>query len=315
MTTTRIYYHEACLQHDAGSWHPESPDRVEHAWRHLQTTGLLQQLCVMTPTPAPVEAIVTSHSQRLIDDLQQAADRGGQTMVDPDTMITPATWLAARLASGGAMSACDAVLDQGGNAFCLHRPPGHHAEFDRAMGFCYFNHVAIAARHLLEHHGLERVAIVDWDVHHGNGTQHTFDEDPRVLFCSIHQSPHYPGTGAATQTGVGAGVGTTLNVPLMAGQTDDDYLRITQQIVRPAIEAFRPQFILISAGFDAHEADPLGQMKISTAGFRRLSDKVLSIAQQQCEGRCVSLLEGGYDIDATSSSIAAHLESLLAARG
>ena len=313
MSLTRVYYHPDVLDHDAGPCHPERPDRVSRAWRHLQTTGLTDRICQMESLPAPQEAIETSHTVRLIDDVRRVAEGEAQAMVDPDTVITPATWRAALLGSGGAIQACDAVLDEGGNAFCLHRPPGHHAERDRAMGFCFFNHIAVAARHLVKTRGLERVAIVDWDVHHGNGTQHTFDESPNVFFCSIHQSPHYPGTGAAIERGTGAGEGTTLNVPVMAGQTDDDYLRIMQQSVGPALETFEPQFILVSAGFDAHAADPLGDMRISTAGFRQLTDLICEWAHQWCDGRCVSLLEGGYDLEATSASIGAHLEGLLAA--
>lgn len=313
MTTTRLYYHPTFLEHEAGPWHPERPDRVEHAWRHLQQTGLADRLDLVTPLPAAVEAIRSNHSQRLIDEVRLTAERGGQAMVDPDTVIMAATWQAALLASGAALQAADAVMAQGGNAFCLHRPPGHHAEHDRAMGFCFFNHIAITAQHLVEHHGLERVAIIDWDVHHGNGTQHAFDEDPQVYFFSVHQSPHFPGTGGAKETGIGAGEGTTQNVPLTLGHGDVDYLHILRHRLRPALEDFRPQFLLLSAGFDAHLADPLGDMRVTTQGFRQMTDEVMALADQLCEGRCVSVLEGGYDLEATSASIAAHLEGLLSA--
>ncbi|MBT3342951.1 MAG: histone deacetylase [Gemmatimonadetes bacterium] len=313
MSSTRLYYHPAFLNHEAGPWHPERPDRVEHAWRHLQQTGLAERLSIQQPSPASPDSIRTTHSQRLIDDVQMTSQRGGQTMVDADTVIMSATWEAALLASGGVLQATDAIMADGGNAFCMHRPPGHHAEHDQAMGFCFFNHIAIAAHHLLSHHGLDRVAIVDWDVHHGNGTQHTFEEDPRVHFFSIHQSPHFPGTGAAAETGVGEGLGRTQNVPLTPGHGDVDYMHVLRQRLRPALEEFQPQFILVSAGFDAHQADPLGDMRVTTQGFRQITDEVVALAGQLCEGRFISVLEGGYDLPSTTASIAAHLEGLLAA--
>jgi acetoin utilization deacetylase AcuC-like enzyme len=199
------------------------------------------------------------------------------------------------------------------NAFCAVRPPGHHAESDQAMGFCFFNNVAIGARYLRTHYQLDRVAIIDWDVHHGNGTQHSFSADANVFFFSIHQYPHYPGTGAANECGSGPGKGTTLNIPVAAGSGDPTYIAHFEHSLLPELERFQPEFVLISAGFDAHTNDPLGQVNLTTAGFKTLSNLVLQAASDLCGGRVVSTLEGGYDLDATADSVLAHLQALLQA--
>jgi acetoin utilization deacetylase AcuC-like enzyme len=200
------------------------------------------------------------------------------------------------------------------NAFVACRPPGHHAEFERAMGFCLFNNVAVAAAHLRRARGVERVAIVDWDVHHGNGTQHAFESDPTVFYASLHQWPWYPGTGAADERGVGAGEGATLNCPMSAWTGDREWLRAVETQVLPALERFDPGFVLVSAGFDAHEQDPLSHTRVTTDGFRRMTDLVNALAASRCGGRVVSLLEGGYDLDSLADSVEAHVGGLLAAR-
>jgi len=197
------------------------------------------------------------------------------------------------------------------SGFAAVRPPGHHAERDRAMGFCLFNNVAIAARYLQDHEGVERVLIVDWDVHHGNGTQHIFDDDPSVLYFSVHQSPLYPGTGAASERGVGPGLGATVNRPLSPGAGDGEFLGTLESDLANAADRFAPGFVLVSAGFDAHRADPLAQLEVSTEGFAAATRIVRAIAKRHCEGRMVSMLEGGYDLRALADSAAAHVEALL----
>jgi len=232
----------------------------------------------------------------------------------PDTVVSPATYRVARLAVGGALAAVDAVMaGRIDNAFCAVRPPGHHAEYEQAMGFCYLNNVAIAARHLQVHHGLERIAIVDWDVHHCNGTQHCFEDDPSVFVFSVHQfAPgFFPRTGAREERGVGAGEGRTLNVPLPPGCTDADYQRAIEEQLRPALHEFRPEFVLVSAGFDSHRADPLGGMQLTEAAFGQMTRAVVEMASEHCQGRLVSVLEGGYDLGALAASVEAHMRALL----
>ena len=217
----------------------------------------------------------------------------------------------ALLAAGGALELADQVASgQLDNAFALTRPPGHHAERDMALGFCLFNNVAIAARYLQRHHGIEKVLILDWDVHHGNGTQHTFEDDPSVLYVSLHQYPYYPGTGAASETGTGRGAGATVNCPMPAGAGDAEYEHAFVERVLPAIDAFAPQFVLLSAGFDAHVDDPLAQMRLSTSFYGWMTARMLEVADRHAGGRLVSLLEGGYDTRALSASVEAHLAGL-----
>jgi acetoin utilization deacetylase AcuC-like enzyme len=215
------------------------------------------------------------------------------------------------LAVGGALQAVDQVVDRRvRNAFVALRPPGHHAERDRAMGFCLFNNVAIAARYAQQQYGLKRVLIVDWDVHHGNGTQHAFEDDPSVLFFSTHQYPFYPGTGRASERGNGPGLGYTVNVPLAAGCGDQEYIEVFEKILYPAAQAFRPDLVLISAGFDAHREDPLAGMLVTEGGYERMTTIVREIAEQCCAGRLVSLLEGGYNLEALARSVERHLRTL-----
>jgi len=231
--------------------------------------------------------------------------------LDPDTVASPGSWDAARYAVGAVTEAIDRIMAGSLNsAFCAVRPPGHHALSDRAMGFCLFNNVAIGARYAQRRHRLVRILIIDWDVHHGNGTQAVFEEDPSVLYFSTHQYPFYPGTGAATETGEGRGQGFTMNVPLSAGTGDAAYIAVFEQQLLPRALAYRPDCVLISAGFDAHYADPLAQMQVTEAGYRRMTQVVKEIAATCCAQRLIAVLEGGYNLDALGRSVEAHVQEL-----
>lgn len=303
-------YDERCLDHSNGARHPERPERIRAIRDHLERNDLLGRLRSIRPEPCPIERIETVHTPAYIETLR-AACQGAPAQLDPDTGVSSGSWEAALLSAGGALAACDAVYS--GNAaaaFSCCRPPGHHAEADRAMGFCLFNNVAIAARYLQTGYRLGKILIVDWDVHHGNGTQHMFEDDGTVLYFSTHQFPHYPGTGARNEKGVGRGEGTTLNVPLPAGSGDRDYLRVFRTILRPAIDRFSPNAILISCGFDAHRDDPLAGMEVTEEGYAEMTAILKEAANDHCEGRVISFLEGGYDLGALGRSAEAHLRAL-----
>ncbi len=303
-------YHEDCALHENGPGHPERPERIRAIRDHLKKVGLLERLILIEPEPCPEELIETIHPRPYIE-MIRAACRRGPVRLDPDTGVVPASWRAALLSAGGAIAACDAVAaGRARAAFVCTRPPGHHAEPERAMGFCLFNNVAIAVRYLQSAHRLERIAIVDWDVHHGNGTQMVFEEDDTVLYFSTHQFPYYPGSGARSERGRGRGLGFTLNVPLPPGSGDRDYLRVFRDELIPAIDSFRPEAILISAGFDAHERDPLASMALTESGYAGMTEIVNDAAARHCGGRIISLLEGGYDLQALALSVEAHLVSL-----
>jgi acetoin utilization deacetylase AcuC-like enzyme len=303
-------YHEGCLLHRNGPGHPERPERVRSVHDHLASRGLLTRLRVIRPQPCPPDRITRVHDPAYVEAIRRAC-AAAPARLDPDTAVSEGSWEAALLSAGGALAACDAVVEGGASAaFSCCRPPGHHAEADRAMGFCLFNNVAIAARYLQDRHGLGRVAIVDWDVHHGNGTQHLFEDDGTVLYVSTHQFPFYPGTGAADETGRGPGAGATLNLPLPAGSGDEEYLEAFRDRVRPALDRFRPEAILISAGFDAHCDDPLAAMEVTEAGYAAMTAIVREAAETHAHGRIVSLLEGGYNLRALAESIKAHLRAL-----
>lgn len=311
---TLLSYSRRFLDHVMVPGHPERPERLAAILERLERSSVAGGLLRHEPQPASLAAVTANHDPEHVDLIRRLSGASRPVPVSPDTWVGAATWEAALLASGGALDAVDAVMaGRAANAFCLHRPPGHHAEWSQAMGFCFLNHVAIAARHLRSHHGLHRVAVIDWDVHHGNGTQSSFYGDGSVFFFSIHQSPLYPFTGLEAETGEGPGVGATLNVPLSAGATDEVYAAVFRDRLRPALERFRPEFLLLSAGFDAHRDDPLGQMRLTEGGFQTLTGIVASMARDLCAGRLVSLLEGGYDLQATAACAEAHLAALSAA--
>jgi len=311
MKPVGIVSHPDYLAHQTGLTHPERPERAQAIVEHLGQTGLMKDLVAIEPRRADREWLETVHSPAYIDRVQEYC-RSGRAIIDSmDTPISPRSYEISVLAAGGALAAVDSVVDGTvSSAFCAVRPPGHHALRDVAMGFCLFNNVAIAARYVQERHGLRRVLIVDWDVHHGNGTQDAFYDDPSVFFFSIHQYPFYPGTGSAAETGRGEGTGYTLNAPMQAGAGDDDYQRVFDETVAERVATFRPDFILISAGFDAHRADPLGGMSLTESGYARLTGMVHAWASDLCGGRLVSVLEGGYDLGALARSAEAHLATL-----
>lgn len=302
---TALLRADAFRGHDTGG-HPENPGRIAAIEAALAHADLLRDRPQIPFAPASPEAVARVHDPRYLDALHRLAASGGGYL-DADTVVRPDSVDTALLAAGAAVAAVEAVLDgRARRAFALGRPPGHHATPTRGMGFCLINGVAVAATRALDL-GLERVAIIDWDVHHGNGSQDAFAETDRVLFCSIHQSPLYPGTGAASERGHGQGEGFTLNVPLAAGADDARYGEVFDRVIAPAVRAYRPELLLISAGFDAHEDDPLAGMRLTTRGFADLAARALALASESAEGRIVAVLEGGYHPAALAASVAAVL--------
>jgi acetoin utilization deacetylase AcuC-like enzyme len=273
---------------------------------------VLSRLTRIDPVPVSDEWITQVHAPSYVETLKRRVPTNGRVSLDPDTSMSPGSLSAAYLAAGGALAAADAIVAGSvDHAFCAVRPPGHHAECDRAMGFCLFNNVAIAARYLQRRHGLARVLIVDWDVHHGNGTQHMFYTDPSVLFFSTHQYPHYPGTGRGTETGEGQAKGMTINVPMTVGEGDEAYREVFAKVLIPAADDFQPDFVIVSAGFDAHKDDPLAGMGLTEEGYADLTRMVVTIAKRHSRGRLLSCLEGGYNLHALSASVERHLLALL----
>lgn len=314
MGKTGLVYHPAYLEHDMGAGHPESPNRLHAIMQRLEESGTTAQLTRIEPRRAEDEWITQVHSPNYVASLNRHAPMDGRVSLDSDTLMSPGSLQAAYLAAGGALAAVDAIMArQVDHVFCAVRPPGHHAEAGRAMGFCLFNNVAIAARYVQKKYGLTRVLIVDWDVHHGNGTQHSFEEDPSVLFFSTHQYPHYPGTGRGTERGKGTGEGFTINVPMEAGDGDEEYHAIFLKSLVPAADEFKPEFVIISAGFDAHKDDPLAGMGLTEAGYGDLTNIVAGIAKRHAKGRILSSLEGGYNLVALAHSVEAHIKTLVSA--
>ena len=290
-------------EHDAGRGHPERPERLDAVRRGLRDAGLEARLRSANPRDATRAELLRVHTEAHVE--RVAATAGRTVRFDADTQAGPRSYAAALRAAGAAVQAVERVLaGEAERAFCAVRPPGHHAEADRAMGFCLFNNVAVAAAHALSG-GLERVMVVDWDVHHGNGTQAMFYEDPRVLYLSSHEFPFYPGTGALEEVGEGRGRGFTVNLPMPAGLGDAEYARVYRQVVEPIGRAFDPQLLLVSVGFDPYVADPLAGMRVTERGFAEMAAVCLSIAAAAAASRAVFVLEGGYDLDGIALSAAA----------
>ncbi len=309
MLKTALVSDRRYMLHVAGRAHPERPERVETMIEMAESLGR-PGLIPLTPRPATPAELALCHSADYIAAVERTAALR-RFDFDPDTRTSSATWKVAGLAAGGALTAIEAIIGGAAeNAFALVRPPGHHAFAGRAMGFCFFNNVAIAARALIDRHGFRRVLILDWDVHHGNGTQELFYESADVMYMSIHQYPFYPGTGAFNELGAGAGAGYTVNAPLPATFGDDEYLRIFDDLLMPMARRFNPEFVLVSAGFDCHYRDPLGGMRVTEAGFLAMTRRLKRLAAECCAGRMAMILEGGYDLRALAESGRAVLEEL-----
>ena len=301
---TGIIYHPDYLKHETGP-HPERKERLVSIIAHLKETGMMEQLDLIKPRYAELSEIEYIHTPEYIEKAKKYSEL--EIPLDLDTVLSKDSYNVALLAAGGAITAVDVVLDNKvENSFALVRPPGHHAEPDRGMGFCIFNNVAIAARHA-QKRGKKRVLIVDWDVHHGNGTQKAFYGDPTVLYFSTHQYPHYPGTGWIDEIGTGAGAGYNINVPLPAGTDDAGFIAVFEEILVPAALEFKPDIVLVSAGQDANANDGLAQMRMSVNGFAALASIVRLIAKETCGGKVAAVLEGGYDLDLLARSVAAIL--------
>ena len=291
--------------------HPENPGRLTAIQNRLESSEFYNNLIPIQPRKATAEEIGMVHDSGYVASVKQSCADEVRNL-DADTVISSNSYDAALLSAGAGMKAIDQLIDGNiHNAFCAVRPPGHHAEQDHAMGFCLFNNVGIAARYAQKTKGLNKIFIFDWDDHHGNGSQHSFYSDPSIYYSSTHQYPFYPGTGAKEETGTGDGLGTTLNLPMDAYSDDDDYLSAVENKLIPEIQHYKPDLIIISAGFDAHQNDPLAQIQLTTDCFGKMTELLMGIARDVCDGRLLSMLEGGYDYDALSDSVRLHMQTLL----
>lgn len=306
--STLYITHPAALAHQTPLGHPERPERIRAINGVLEKERFASLIREQAPM-AEIGMLTLAHPEHHVIAIRDIAPREGMVRIDEDTVMSPGTYEAALRSAGGAVLAVDEVMTgTARNAFVAMRPPGHHAERTRAMGFCFFNNAAIAARHAQRRHGAERVAILDWDVHHGNGTQDIFWRDPTVLYCSTHESPLYPGTGAASEQGEH---GTIVNVPLATGSDGAVFREALEAIVLPRIATFAPDLIVVSAGFDAHWRDPLAGLNFTETDFAWATRKMMDLADSFCGGRLVSVLEGGYDLEGLSKSTAAHIDALM----
>ncbi len=314
MKKTGFLFDERYLIHDTGPYHPEVSDRLLAVYHGIKQAGLLGKLVLFKGVRVDLKWVETVHDKAYIARFGDACVAGKKEFDTPDCQICAETYEIALLAVGGVLEAVRRMMEgEIDNAFCPVRPPGHHAEHDKAMGFCYFNNVAIAARYLQQQWGIDRVGIVDFDVHHGNGTQHLFEEDPTVFYYSIHQHPSFafPGTGREFEQGVGAGTGYTRNSPVLPGQGDEEYRRLIERDLLPAFESFRPEVILVSAGFDAHEDDEMADMRVTTEGFSWIMETIVGLAETYAGGRLVSVLEGGYSLQRLPELVGNHVRLLL----
>jgi len=312
--TTGVVFSEELKRHDTGSGHPESPTRIDAVVRALADASLEGKLSQLAPRAADKEEILLVHWDRLYREIADSASHD-KTLLDADTIASRDTFELAHLATGTVLTAIEEVMEGNvANAFAFPRPPGHHAKPDKAMGFCVFNHVAIAAKFAQQRFQLKKILVIDFDVHHGNGTQKAFYTSPEVLYISTHQWPHYPGTGALAECGKDEGEGFTLNVPMSPGMGDRELARVFSELVIPVGLEFEPELILVSAGFDGHADDPLGGMDITRGGYARISHEIVRLAETVCSGRVVFALEGGYDVVALERSIVSTLASMTGER-
>ena len=312
---TGLVYSPDFLKHDTGPHHPESAHRLQAIMNHLSSVKILDQVQQFTPTERNLELVELVHDSSYIQRVKEACLMG-QSFIDTlDNPISSASFKIAVEAVTACCRAADFIIS--GTWECgmvIPRPPGHHAEVDRAMGFCLFNNVAVAARYIQQRYGLQRIAIIDFDVHHGNGTQHIFEKEPEVLYISTHRYPFYPGSGSEEETGLATGRGYTRNFPFPVGTGDDTYIKCFQNEIADILLEYEPEFVLLSAGFDAHKRDPLGGMALTTAGFGELTAILTRLAQETCGGKLLSVLEGGYDLEALAESVAIHLQTMIETR-
>jgi acetoin utilization deacetylase AcuC-like enzyme len=311
LSQVALVYGDVFLKHETGG-HVENKRRVSCTLEYLKSKPLFEKLQVIEPRPATADEILLVHSKAYYDFIRTVEVEGIEHL-DPDTVFSSGSREAAFAAAGAVTLALEKIkAGTARSAFCLVRPPGHHARPARAMGFCIFNNIAIGAAYASHTLGYRRSAIIDFDVHHGNGTQEMFYADPTVLYCSVHRSPFYPGTGSRSENGKGPGGGKTVNVPLPPGSDEEAYLDAMNDEILPQVRDHRPEIIFISAGFDAHEADPLGGMKLSSKSYRKITQAIAEVASEICEGRMVSALEGGYNLEALATSVHEHLQAMVA---
>jgi acetoin utilization deacetylase AcuC-like enzyme len=304
-----IIYDPVFLEHDVGD-HPESAERLLAVMRLLKQTGELARLASFAPRPATLDELMAVHSTDHILRVERTASAGGGWL-DGDTIVSPASYRAALVAAGAGLTGVHAVLGgQAASVFCLVRPPGHHAKSRRGMGFCLFNNVAVAARYAQNRFDLKRILVVDFDAHHGNGTQEAFYRESGVLYFSTHQHPFYPGTGDASEEGEGEGEGYTINCPLAAGTPEESIVKAYEDVLAPAARRYRPELILVSAGYDAHWSDPLTTLGMTVTGFGQISALLVALAKELCKGRIVFTLEGGYNLEALSYGVLATLQAM-----
>lgn len=314
MKKTGFLFDKRYLLHDTGSYHPEVPARLQAVYQGIKEAGLLSELTLIHARLLDLKWIEAVHDKEYIKRFEMACLTGNSTFDCPDNQICPATYETALLAVGGILDATRLVMNaEIDNVFCAVRPPGHHAETNKAMGFCYFNNVAIAARYLQKEWGIKRVGIVDFDVHHGNGTQHIFEDDPTVFYYSIHQHPSfaYPGTGREFEEGEGAGLGFTKNSPVLPGKGDKEYKRLIKRDLFPAFESFKPEVIIVSTGFDSHVDDDMSDIKLSTEAFSWIIKSLVQMADKYSNKRLISILEGGYSLKRLPELAKNHVEILL----
>ena len=308
---TVVIYDDIYLKHDTGPNHPENSARIINTIKHLRSANCWQKLDIKKPRAATVTEVSAIHSTSQIEQVAEIARSGGEYL-DPDTYVSSDSYEAALNAAGAPLTAIDLIMDKkADNAFCLVRPPGHHATPEKGMGFCLFNNVAIAAKYIQSKYSLDRIVIIDWDVHHGNGTQDAFYDDPSVMYFSMHRYPFYPGTGAEEETGKDSGSGFTINIPLSYNTEPQEYLKFFEEILEKRIKPFKPQFILISSGFDAYRLDPISGLSLEASDYNKLTKLTQNVAKYCCDGRIVSCLEGGYHLLDLPKCIEEHLNGLM----